>query len=167
MKIKIDIDPHYEEDPVIMIQAKEWSKEVSAVMQLLENHEKNPEKLTGTQAKHSKRIVAVEEDHSILLEPKEIDFVYAEKRKVFAMVHEKPLEMKLKLYELEDLLAPYGFIRFSKSVIGNMNQIERFELSFNGNLCVHFKSGTKEYVTRKYVHILKEQLVNGGELHGS
>ncbi|WP_252315998.1 hypothetical protein [Sinobaca sp. H24] len=81
MKIKIDIDPHYEEDPVIMIQAKEWSKEVGAVMQLLENHEKNPEKLTGTQAKHSKRIVAVEEDHSILLEPNEIDFVFAEREK--------------------------------------------------------------------------------------
>lgn len=163
MKIKIDIDPHYEGDPVIRIQIKEWTKEAGDVIQLLEDHIQNPEKETMRENVMTKRIVAVEEDHSILLEPKEIDFVFAEKRKVFAMVHDKSLEMKQKLYELEELLAPYGFIRFSKSVIGNMNQMDRFELSFNGNLCVYFKSGAKEYVTRKYVHTLKEQLINGGD----
>lgn len=40
--------------------------------------------------------------------------------------------------------------------------IDRFELSFNGNLCVFFKSGNKEYVTRSYVHHLRNQLVEGG-----
>ncbi|SFM34035.1 LytTr DNA-binding domain-containing protein [Gracilibacillus orientalis] len=69
----------------------------------------------------------------------------------------------MKLYEVEEMLQQSGFIRFSKSVVGNINQIDRFELSFNGNLCVYFKSGSKEYVSRKYVHDLKSQIVEGGE----
>lgn len=69
----------------------------------------------------------------------------------------------MKLYEIEENLASYNFMRFSKSVIGNLNQIERFELSFNGNLCVYFESGNKEYITRKYVLPIKNRLNMGGK----
>jgi DNA-binding LytR/AlgR family response regulator len=69
----------------------------------------------------------------------------------------------MKLYEIEKILAPYNFMRFSKSVIGNLNHIERFELSFNGNLCVYFHSGTKEYITRNYVVPIKNRLTLGGQ----
>ncbi|MFB1082554.1 LytTR family DNA-binding domain-containing protein [Jeotgalibacillus sp. JSM ZJ347] len=164
MKIKIDIDPQYEETPVITIQVKEWTDEVEAVVKMLRHHEADSnDTKSGFQPK---RIVAVEEDRSILLQPSEIDYVFAEKRKVFAMAAGRALEMKLKLYELEEVLSAHGFIRFSKSVIGNLDQIDRFELSFNGNLCVYFKSGSKEYVTRKYVNGLKEQLLDGGGQRG-
>lgn len=54
-------------------------------------------------------------------------------------------------------------MRFSKSVVGNINNIDRFELSFNGNLCVYFHSGNKEYISRKYVSSIKEVLTKGGQ----
>src|SRR5690606_32535458 len=34
----------------------------------------------------------------------------------------------------------------------------RFEASFNGTLCVYFKSGVKEYISRRYVHAIKKAL---------
>ncbi|QGH33331.1 LytTR family transcriptional regulator [Gracilibacillus salitolerans] len=151
MKIQIDIDPKYEECNVT-IHAKEWTKDIEELVQSL-------------QKKQPKRIVSVQEDRSILLNPVEIDFVFARERKVYASVNGKCMELKMKLYEVEDMLSAAGFIRFSKSVVGNVNQIDRFELSFNGNLCVYFKSGSKEYVSRKYVHDLKAQIVEGGESH--
>jgi DNA-binding LytR/AlgR family response regulator len=77
-------------------------------------------------------------------------------------MEKRHVEIRMKLYELEDMLTAYGFMRFSKSVIGNLNQIERFELSFNGNLCVYFHSGNKEYISRKYVTPIKEKLTMGG-----
>ncbi|KIL53536.1 hypothetical protein KP77_05110 [Jeotgalibacillus alimentarius] len=160
MKIKIDIDPQHEETPVITIQVKEWTDEVEAVVKMLRQHESEMPDAKG--AAQLKRIVALEEDRSILLQPSEIDYIFAEKRKVFAMAGGRTLEMRMKLYELEEVLSSHGFIRFSKSVLGNLDQVDRFELSFNGNLCVYFKSGSKEYVTRKYVHGLKEQLLDGG-----
>jgi len=69
----------------------------------------------------------------------------------------------MKLYEAESLLASHGFCRLSKSAIGNLNQIKRFELAFNGNLCVYFQSGSKEYVSRKYVQELKKKLIIGAD----
>ncbi|MGP4042170.1 LytTR family DNA-binding domain-containing protein [Gracilibacillus sp. D59] len=149
MKIKIDIDSKYD-DCYVTIQAKEWTNEVDELVQLLKK-------------KQPKRIVAVQEDRSILLKPEEIDFVFARDRKVFAAINGEFMELKMKLYEVEEMLKKCGFIRFSKSVVGNVNQIDRFELSFNGTLCVYFISGSKEYVSRKYVHDLKAQIMEGGE----
>ena len=154
MKIKIDIDPQNEDTPVITIQAQEWSTEVEAIIRHLKELE--------TADTAPKRLVGTEGERSVILQPQDIDFVYSTNRKVYAQTAEGVLELKLKLYELEEFLGTFGFIRFSKSVIGNVDQIKRFELSFNGNLCVFFKSGAKEYVTRSYVHHLRNQLIEGG-----
>lgn len=162
MKIKIDMDPQYEETPTITIQVKEWTDEVEAMVRHIKQFGIEAERVIIQEAVQPKRIVAVDGERSILLQPQEIDYVFSANRKVFAMLGDRQLELKLKLYELEEFLASYEFIRFSKSVIGNVDQIDRFELSFNGNLCVFFKSGSKEYVTRNYVHHLKKQLVEGG-----
>lgn len=147
--MKIELSDKHEETTVI-IQAKEWSAELEALVRQLNNSQKQ-------------RIVGVNEDQSILLDPSDIDFVYAEKRKVFAStITKQNIELKMKLYEVEELLEAHYFTRFSKSVIGNIHHIKRFELAFNGNLCIHFESGNKEYVSRKYVALLKERLAIGG-----
>ncbi|GAB3046370.1 LytTR family DNA-binding domain-containing protein [Virgibacillus ainsalahensis] len=151
MKVNIDIDDSHEETQ-ITIQAKEWSKELEEIVRTLKK---------GKQ----RRLFGVDEEQTILLDPKNIDFVYAENRKIFAAVKKRKIEIRMKLYEVEEILAPYNFMRFSKSVIGNLNQIERFELAFNGNLCVYFHSGNKEYITRKYVRPIKEQLMQGGQTY--
>ena len=67
-------------------------------------------------------------------------------------------KVKEKLYELEKGLPANRFIRLSKSVIANLYELSHFEASFNGTLCVHFKSGAKEYVSRHYVSKIKEAL---------
>lgn len=147
VKVLIDIDKNYNEN-FVTIHVQEWSAEVEELVQQIKQTK-------------PKRIVGIKEEQSILLEPFEIEYVFAEARKVFAVIHNQKVELKMKLYEVERLLEPYQFTRFSKSVVGNLNLISRFELAFNGNLCVIFKSGNKEYVTRKYVHVLKEKLIMG------
>src|SRR5699024_9453096 len=127
MKVNIDIDENHQETS-ITIKAKEWNEELEEVIDVIKKQK-------------TKRLFGIEEDHTVLLNPDDIDYVYAEKRKVFAALHRKSIEIRKKLYEVEEILAPHQFMRFSKSVIGNVNHIERFELSFNGTLCVHFHSG--------------------------
>ncbi len=148
LKVKIDLDENHHET-TITIHAKEWSKELELLV------EKLKEQTTG-------KLIGTENDKSILLHPNEIDFIYAQDRKVFAAVNKRSIEINMKLYEVEELLETYHFTRFSKSVIGNLQQIDSFELSFNGNLCVFFRSGNKEYVSRKYVMNVKEKLILGG-----
>lgn len=149
MKINIELDDSYDETQVT-IQAKEWTQELEEIVNIIKK-------------KKQQRIFGMDEDQTVLLEPKEIDYIHAEKRKIFAVVKERRFEVKMKLYEVEDFLIPHGFMRFSKSVIGNLHRIERFELSFNGNLCVYFQSRNKEYITRKYVDPIKDRLLKGGQ----
>lgn len=151
VKLHIDISERHKET-VITIQAGEWTDELAELVK----HIQHPRQPGG------KRLVGVQDDRSILLEPAEIDYVFAEKRKVFASTKGQSIELRMKLYEVEEVLGRYPFMRFSKSVIGNLDQISRFELSFNGNLCVYFQSGSKEYVSRAYVSKLKERLILGG-----
>lgn len=149
MKVNIEVDEKYEETS-ITIRTNQWTEELDQLVKLIQMNE-------------PKRIFGVVDDQTILLKPSEIDYVYAENRKVYAAIGNKRYEIKMKLFEVEKTLAAHHFMRFSKSVIGNLNNIARFELSFNGNLCVHFQSGNKEYITRKYVAGIKEKLTIGGE----
>lgn len=148
MKVNIDIDEKHVETS-ITIQTGEWSEELEEIVNVIKR--RKPQRLFG-----------VEDDQTILLDPNDIDFVYAEKRKTFATLKNKRFEIKMKLYEVEKILIPHSFMRFSKSVIGNLNHIQRFELSFNGNLCVYFHSGNKEYISRSHVARVKKRLLTGG-----
>ncbi|WP_113928023.1 LytTR family DNA-binding domain-containing protein [Bacillus sp. P14.5] len=147
MKVNIEIHDKYDET-LITIHAKEWSKELEELVKKLETKTPN-------------RIVGSEGEQSILLSPDEIDYVFAVNRKVYASIHKQSVELNMKLYEAEELLESCGFSRLSKSAIGNLNRIKRFELAFNGSLCVHFYSGSKEYVSRKYVQEIKQKLILG------
>ncbi|MFD2044235.1 LytTR family DNA-binding domain-containing protein [Ornithinibacillus salinisoli] len=149
MKVNIDIDDAFTETQVT-IQAKEWSEELEEIVNVIKKRK-------------AQRLFGVEEDQTVILDPKTIDYVYAEKRKIFAVQKDRSFEIRMKLYEIENILIPHDFMRFSKSVIGNISQIQRFELSFNGNLCVYFHSGNKEYITRTYVAEIKERLAMGGQ----
>lgn len=148
MKVNIEVDEQYEET-TITIRTKKWTEELEQLVKMIQMNE-------------PKRIFGISDEQTILLKPSEIDYVYAENRKVYAAVGNKRFEIKMKLFEVEKTLAAHHFMRFSKSVIGNLNNITRFELSFNGNLCVHFQSGSKEYITRKYVASIKDKLTIGG-----
>src|SRR5699024_2800841 len=130
MKVNIDIDEKHTETS-ITIQADVWSEELEEILQVIKKRK-------------SQRLFGIEDDQTVMLDPNDIDYVYAEKRKTFAALKDKRFEIKMKLYEVEKILIPHHFMRFSKSVIGNLNRIQRFELSFNGNLCVYFLSGHKE-----------------------
>ncbi|WP_085991263.1 LytTR family DNA-binding domain-containing protein [Oceanobacillus senegalensis] len=145
MKLNIDIDSKYKET-YVTIQAKEWTKEVEELVQKL--NQQTP-----------KRIVGFHENGQVLLSPSHIDYVFAESRKVYANLNQQSFEINMKLYEVENLFKSYGFSRFSKSVIGNHHQVIRFELAFNGSLCVYFKSGGKGYVSRRYVREIKKKLI--------
>lgn len=93
-----------------------------------------------------------------VLKPKEIHYFHTEKDHVIAVMETYSFILIEKLYELEAKLPSKKFIRFSKSVIANLHQLHRFEPSFNGTLCVYFKSGRKEYLSRNYVPGIKKAL---------
>ncbi|GLY09442.1 LytTR family DNA-binding domain-containing protein [Pseudobacillus badius] len=144
MKVSLDIDSDYEETRVT-IQCKEVDDSIKDILDFLKGRE-------------IEFIVGKNGEMQHILKPAVIHCFYASKDEVFAVTDDGEFKVREKLYELEQLLSPKQFVRLSKSVIANLHELSRFEASFNGTLCVHFKSGKKEYVTRHYVSSIKAAL---------
>ncbi|MFJ5717491.1 LytTR family DNA-binding domain-containing protein [Neobacillus sp. NPDC093127] len=103
-------------------------------------------------------LIAKKGDMQHILKPVDIHYFHTEKEHVVAVTETDSFILKEKLYELEALIPSKKFIRLSNSVIANLNELSRFEASFNGTLCVYFKSGKKEYVSLTYVPVIKDAL---------
>ena len=144
MKVSLDIDSDYEKTKVT-IHCKELDDSIQEILDFLKGRE-------------TEFIVGKSGERQHILKPDEIHYFHTDKETVVAVTSNGSFILKEKLYELEQFLPASKFVRLSKSVIANLHELSHFEASFNGTLCVHFKSGVKEYVTRHYVGKIKESL---------
>jgi DNA-binding LytR/AlgR family response regulator len=62
------------------------------------------------------------------------------------------------LYQLEEMLKPYGFVRIGKSFIVNMNKIRYIRTGFNAKLDLELIDGTHLEVSRSFVNAFKNAL---------
>lgn len=53
---------------------------------------------------------------------------------------------------------PDSFLRINKSALANRERIDRFTVSFNGAVDVIFKSGYRDYVSRRCFRVIKERM---------
>lgn len=141
MKCEIIIDPNEEEK--VVIRAKEMSRLVQQIRQLAED---SPVGLVGY---NGKQIVT--------LDPADIYCVTVTGGKVCAVCEQETLQMKERLYVLEEKLPAY-FLKINQSCIANIRRIERFDASISGTLKVRFQNGYTDYVSRRQLKQVKERL---------
>ena len=60
----------------------------------------------------------------------------------------KQYRLRQRLYELEEVL-PAWFIRINKSALANEKRLDRFAVTYSGGVDAVFKSGFREYVSRR------------------
>ncbi|WP_240376754.1 LytTR family DNA-binding domain-containing protein [Bacillus piscicola] len=144
MKVTVDISSDYKETSVT-VHCREVDDSIQDILNFLNKRE-------------AAFIVGRDGDMQHILQPDEIHYFHTNKESVLAVTADGSFKVKEKLYELEEMLPQDRFVRLSKSVIANLYELRRFEHSFNGTLCVYFKSGEKEYVSRHYVNTIKTAL---------
>lgn len=144
LRVILNIDRRYEET-TITISCSQMNESIQEIVDFI--NERNLEFIIGQSG-----------DKQHILKPNEIHYFHSQGDNVFAVTSKGSFKIKEKLYELEKLLPSNRFVRLSKSVIANLYELSHFEASFNGTLCVYFKSGAKEYVSRHYVKKIKEAL---------
>ncbi|MBD3107281.1 LytTR family transcriptional regulator [Bacillus sp. AGMB 02131] len=144
MKIFLNIDKALKETRVT-IEAAELDENIQEIIDFING-------------KEQQFLIGKKGEMQHILKPDDIHYFHTENDHVIAVTETDSFILKEKLYEIEAKLPSKKFIRFSKSVIANLHQLNRFEPSFNGTLCVYFKSGKKEYVSRTYVPVIKEAL---------
>ncbi len=97
----------------------------------------------------SDRIPVFSEDEIKLLSLSETECIVSIDGKTFAVDPSgKKFRVKMRLYEIEEILPSY-FIRINKSALANEKRLERFSVGFSGAVDAVFKSGYKEYVSRR------------------
>ncbi|MFR7592244.1 MAG: LytTR family DNA-binding domain-containing protein [Longibaculum sp.] len=79
-------------------------------------------------------------------------------KEAFLHTKDEQYEVKEKLYELEDILSQYGFVRISKSIIINCRMIESIEPLINMKYRIYLTNGEYVELTRSYVKSFKNYL---------
>ena len=105
------------------------------------------------------QVISGSKDEKIeVIEEAQLIRVYANAGKIFAVTKKGEYTLRLRLYEIEKRLNPYQFVRISNSEIINLKQVQHFDLSFTGTICVRLSNGTITYVSRRYVPKIKKIL---------
>ena len=144
MQIEIKIDENCKE-PKIIVVADKVSEELNALIKRLSDSP--PQMLAGFK------------DETVeLLETDDIFRIFAESGKVLAETTRGEFTLRLRLYEVENRLDSFNFVRISNSDIINLKKVKGFDLSFAGTICVTLSNGTTSYVSRRYVAKIKQLL---------
>lgn len=144
MKLEVKIDSSCMEPRVIILTAS-MTEDVNIILNKLSDQ--TPQIISGS--KDSKIEIIEQED---------LIRIYASSGKVFAVTHKGEYVLRLRLYEIEERLPSHQFVRISNSEIINLKNVNNFDLSFTGTICVKLANGTITYVSRRYVSKLKKIL---------
>ena len=90
---------------------------------------------------------------------RDILYVEAIDEKVFAYTKEQVFEIRQRLYELEAELAPYKFIRCSKSFLICLFKVESIRPALNGRYLACMTNGEEVIISRKYAKHVKETIM--------
>ncbi len=89
-----------------------------------------------------------------------IDVFYAESvdNHVFIYTANENYELRLKLYELEEMLKGRSFLRIQKSMLLNLMKVKSIKPALGGRYSALLKNGEEVIISRKYVPELKAVL---------
>ena len=106
----------------------------------------------------NKKITGIKEGDMFILDVQKILYIDTVDKKTFFYTSKDIYETPLKLYELEEKLIESDFFRASKSTIINFKQIKSLRPEFGGKMLVTMNNDERLYVSRQYVHTIKEKL---------
>ncbi len=144
MKVEVKIDNTVSE-PKIIILTNKMTDEIDEIVRKISETE--PEMIAGFY-----------EDTVRILDQKDIYRIYAEGGHVYAETENGTYSLRQRLYEMEERLRRFSFVRISNSEIINLKKVKMFDLSFTGTICVSLTNKTVTYVSRRYVSKIKDVL---------
>lgn len=148
MKISLEEQPGLAEPEVVI----RCGRVDGQVMRLLELLRLSDARLTG-----------LREGETYILDAGEVLYIDTVDRTTFLYTADGVYETPLRLYELEELLSCREFLRVSKSVIINFEQVRALRPDFGGRMRLTMTNGEVVMVNRSYVPAIKAKLGLGKE----
>lgn len=143
MKINIEVQEDIE-DTVIDIKCKE--------------HNALIDRLVAALRIMDRQITVMHEGNMTVLDLEKIMYIESVDRKCFIYTAEKLYESCNKLYELEQQLEQYLFVRINKACIVNLKNVESIKTYINRRLLMTLMNGEQLIVSRQYAEGIKALL---------
>lgn len=140
----IQIIEHIKETVSVVIQCKKIDEEVNRLKTHIELFD---------QKLHAKK-----DNKYYFINSAEVLYFESVDNRTFLYTSKDVMEIKQKLYELEEFLSDRDFIRISKSLIVNVNKIKSLKPEINRTVLVTMCNGECLHISRKYVRAVKKLL---------
>jgi len=101
------------------------------------------------------------DEHIYQFNLSDVFYFEAVDERVFAYTKNRTLELRTRLYELENAYVEKHFVRCSKSFVVNLMKIECISPILNGRFLAHMKNGEKIIISRQYVADIKRAVMGG------
>jgi len=144
MQVEIKVDASCAETKVIIVTNK-MTEDISELAKHIS--EQKPSVLVG-----------FKDDNASVIDYADIIRLYSANQRVYAVTKSGEYIMRLRLYELEQRLNSAVFVRISNSEIINLKEVDGFDLSYSGTICVKFRDSSTTFVSRRYVAKIKQVL---------
>lgn len=92
------------------------------------------------------------------VECRSILYFIVEEDTVYAVLYDTKMIVKLKLYEIEELLLDKDFVRISKYCLINIGKVDYVKVALNSKLDLQMKNGDHCEVNRSYLKKFKNAL---------
>ncbi len=116
------------------------------------------ENLIATLRIINQQMLVIKDNENYLLDVNKISYIEALERKTFVYTENEIYESKLKLYEMEEKLCNYGFIRISKSCLVHLKYIKSLRNDVERKLRLTMKNDEQIIVSRQYADEIKKRL---------
>lgn len=109
------------------------------------------------------RLVGRRDGETWTLAPEQVLYIDTADRATFLYTADGVYETVLRLYELEDQLTSWDFLRISKSAIINFDHVRSLRPDFGGRMRLTMSNGEVIIANRQYVPAIKFKLGLGKE----
>ncbi len=104
------------------------------------------------------KLQAKKDDEYCFVNVADVFYFESVDNRTFLYTADSVLEVKQRLYELENILSDKDFIRISKSLIININKVEALRPELNRTIQVTMIGGERLHISRKYVPAVRKLL---------
>ena len=104
------------------------------------------------------QLEAINNDKHYLISPLEVFYFESVDNRTFLYTETQVLEIKKRLYELEEILSDKDFVCTSKSQLVNINKIKLLKPELNRSITAEMINGEILFISRRYAKQIKTLL---------
>lgn len=149
MKVKVKENNLLSSDEIIL-EVKENNDDIKEIVDMIENYGLN--------------IIGKIGNEKYLISLKNVCYFEAVDNRVFAYTLDNVYEINYKIQELVENYYKVGFIQIARTIVLNVDYVDKLKSLVNGRILVDLSNGEKLVITRAYSSSFKEYLKKKGSI---